>query len=196
MYIMTSKRRCLLSSRPWNLAFTNYRLYATQRTPSMLTFPDKVLMHRLGLQLQSVAIIPAVRHPQQRVNVELGRLLVRQEHTRVVVELDQDDRTLYAEVERVFITEPADPAEIGLFEMFLDAFELHLSRICGQVEQVLLQYSKYKLLLVRCHRGHCDAFVRDDSVVSICSAKMSLVVVVPSSFWHSRVFHQLINLHL
>ena len=55
-------------------------------------FPHKTLIAAIDQGPQRYAVIASVRRAEQRVDVELGRLAVGQEHAGVVVELDYDDR--------------------------------------------------------------------------------------------------------
>ena len=75
----------------------------------------------LVVQPQQVdAVIVAVGRAHNRMNVELRRLRVGQKHPGVVIELDEDHRTLDAVVERARRIEAADPAEMRLGQMPFD----------------------------------------------------------------------------
>jgi hypothetical protein len=56
-------------------------------------------------------------------------LLVRQEHARVMVKLDQDNGTLDTEVERVIFAKASDPAKVCFFKVLFDLFKLELARL-------------------------------------------------------------------
>lgn len=80
------------------------------------TLPNKLLLD-LALPLQAPqreAVVATVGRAQQRVDVEALRLLVGEEDARVVVELDDDDGALEAEVEGIRGAVAADPREVGL----------------------------------------------------------------------------------
>ena len=75
----------------------------------------RLLMMRRGLVMlaqQVEAVVVAVGRAHDRVHVEFRRLRVGQEHTGVVVELDERHRALDAVIERAFLRSAADPAEV------------------------------------------------------------------------------------
>lgn len=123
-----------------------------------------------------------------------GRLLVGQEHAGMVIELDDDDGALDAEVEGVGVSEAADPAEIRLGEEALDVFEAQTACRLRQVQQVFVQDGVDEGLLGGIQLADQDAFVRHDAVVAVRAAHVSLVVVVPAALGHRRVPELLVDL--
>lgn len=82
-------------------------------------------------------IVSLIRHPHNRMRMELPRLRIRQKHTAVMIKFQNDDGTLHAVIKRVVVTVAADPGEVGLVEMFLDEFEFCGARGGGEVEEEL-----------------------------------------------------------
>ena len=76
---------------------------------SSLAFPAVVLLKTSSKWPQRHAVVASVRRPQQCVDVELCRLRITEEYTRVMVELDNDDRALNAVIERILVTEATNP---------------------------------------------------------------------------------------
>lgn len=71
---------------------------------------------------QGCAVVSRVGCSENGVYVEPCRLIVAQEHTRVMVELDDDDRALDAIIKRVVIAKTSYPREVGLVEPRLNLF--------------------------------------------------------------------------
>lgn len=121
--------------------------------------------------------------------MELPRFLIRQKHTRVVIKLHKNHRALNPEVERVGVCEPSNPGEVCLGLIPLNLANFERSRVRREVEEVLLQDFVERRLLFRSEEGHRDALVRHDAVVAVRAAEVSLVVAVPATRRHGRVFH-------
>jgi hypothetical protein len=97
------------------------------RSTLNLRQPLRTLPNRLS-------IIPRIRHPYNRMRMVLRRLRIRQENTRMVIQLDQNHWTLNPEIERVVIAETANPTEIRFVEMSPDLLEFKVSGIGRMVE--------------------------------------------------------------
>jgi hypothetical protein len=68
----------------------------------------------------------------------LGRFLIRQKHTRMMIKLDQDNRTLNPEVKGIVVTKTADPAKIRFAKVLLGLLEFELAGFGGVVEKELM----------------------------------------------------------
>lgn len=66
------------------------------------------------------SIVVPIWSPHNRVYVIFSRLLIQQEHARMMIKLHHDNRTLYPIVECITVFETSNPAEIGFFPMTLD----------------------------------------------------------------------------
>lgn len=56
----------------------------------------------------------------------LRRLAIRQKHTRMMIQLYQNNRTLHAEVERIVVAKATNPAKVRFVEvrLYLRKFEI------------------------------------------------------------------------
>ena len=145
---------------------------------------------------QSDTIITSVGRAQKSVDVELGGLLIVEEDTRVVIELDDDDGVLDTVVEGVFVAVTTNPAEVGFFGKTHGLLEFEFAGGGGQVEEVFVDDLGDEVALFGGHLAHGDAFVGDDAVVSVGAAEVALVVAVPAALGHGGIFHELVGLGL
>ena len=74
---------------------------------------------------KGTAIIPRVRRSEDGVYVKFGGLRICQKHTRVVVELHNDDGALDPIIEWVVIAPSSYPAEISLVKMAFHLIQTH-----------------------------------------------------------------------
>ena len=88
------------------------------------------------LAQQVEAVVVAVRRPHDSVDVEFGRLRVGQEHTGVVVELNERHRTLHPVIEGAVFGKSTDPAEMSVGQMALDLGEARTARAFRQYDEV------------------------------------------------------------
>jgi hypothetical protein len=79
----------------------------------ILRLPSKKLLFRGNTPPQSNPIITRIRRPQQRMDMKFGRLLIIQEHTRMVIKLYNHHRTLDTIVERVFGAKSSYPTKVS-----------------------------------------------------------------------------------
>lgn len=95
-----------------------------------------------------MSIVTPIRRPQQRMNMELLRLLISQKDTRMVIKLDKDNRALDTEIKWIVVSKPANPAEIRLGFKLADVVEFHGSGYVREVEEVLLEDAVEEALLL------------------------------------------------
>lgn len=161
---------------------------------NLLSLPDKVLLDARYQRPQRNSVVAPIRRPQQRVNVKLGRLLIRQEDARVVIKLCNDHGALNPVVKGVLVAKAADPAPVRLGEPALYLIETHLPRPLRKVQEELFADGEDEVLLRGRHVRHQDALVGNDAVVAVGAAQVALVVVVPAAVGHGRVLHEGISL--
>jgi hypothetical protein len=58
----------------------------------------------------------------------------------------------------------------------------------------LAKDGRYQVLILWRHVSDEDSLVWNDTVISICAAKMALVVMVPPTLWHFWVIEKLVHL--
>ena len=90
---------------------------------SPFSLPAIILLKTSGQWSKRHAVVASVRRSQQCVDVELRRLRVAEENSRVVIELNDDDGALDAIVKWILIAEATDPAPICFGKMLLDLFQ-------------------------------------------------------------------------
>src|SRR2546423_8531765 len=120
----------------------------------------------------------------------------------MVVEFENDNRTLYSVVEWVVGAVSPNPAKEGLIEVMLDLLFSHLARRVGQIQQELLGDVQQDLLLVGIELSDADSFCRHNAVVAEGATQVALIVLVPPVLYqiprltHARVAQQLEDLRL
>src|SRR5262245_16991453 len=79
--------------------------------------PVLMVVLRVVLPEQILAVVVAVGGADDRVDVIARRLVVVERNTALVIELDQDDRAVDAVVEHAVVRDTADPGEARLVEV-------------------------------------------------------------------------------
>jgi hypothetical protein len=111
--------------------------------PCLLLLRLLLMMRRMPVVLpqQVEAVIVAIWRPHDGVDVEFGWLRIGQEHTGVVVELNESHRALHPIIECTILGKSADPAKMHIREMALDLGDKRTEWAFGQYRAAALRLS-------------------------------------------------------
>lgn len=100
-----------------------------------LPFPNKILRNPIHQWPNRHPIISTIRCSQNAMNMESRRLLIRKKDSRMMIELHNDNRTLYAIVESIIVPKAANPAEISFMVPRLCSCHAQLMGLSRKVEK-------------------------------------------------------------
>ena len=128
----------------------------------------------MGLQVlaqQILAIVIAVGRPDHGMNViarRLAGLIFHQgAHRVLMIEFDQDYRTVNAVVEHRIVVHRADPGKVGFIQVLADSLHMHVGLRFGHVTHVGADQFQQLLALGAGQLGARESFVIQYQVVRI-----------------------------
>ena len=128
--------------------------------------------------------------------MELGWFTVGEKDTRMVVKFSYHYRALKPIVKWVLIIESSDPTEVCFMKPMTNVTKSDCAGFVRKIKEVLLEYLFHNGFLCVVHITNFNSFVGDNAIVPVCTAEVSLVVVIPSSLRHRLIVHILVDLGL
>src|SRR5215813_3130360 len=113
----------------------------------MLMPPGLVVVLRVVLSEQILAVVVAVGRADDRVDMIARGLVVVERDAALVIELDQDDRAVDAVVVDAVLRHAADPREAGLVQVPRDLFAAHSSVAGTDATEVRVEQPSQQALL-------------------------------------------------
>lgn len=142
-------------------------------------------------------VVVAIGSANNSVNVNLPCLVICEEQSRMVIELNEYHRTLYTIVEGIARTVSANPAEMCLAQMLFELRHLCMARSVGHLADIGLNKIEERVARTYVETGGFDALERHDSIVLVGTAKHQVVSKMDAAFdrsfettisWPSRPF--------
>ena len=110
--------------------------------------PRRVMAVLVVLAQQILAVVVAVGRAHDHMNmIFIGLGVFAERDAALVIELDDDHRTLDAIVKCTVVRHAAHPAEISVFEMLLHFFHFHLGMAVAHTRDVVVDEIEQKIML-------------------------------------------------